>query len=167
MIQLALTGVYRARWTHEINEEWTRNLIKNEPQLNPAKIQATADLMNRVVRDSLIEDYQDLIPSFTLPDPGDRHVMAAAVKARADVIITFNLRDFPDSALKPYVLEAVHPDNFILDVANLSPASALAAARACWQRRGRPPITWDEYLSSLGRAKLPKSADVFRHLSSL
>lgn len=123
--------------------------------------------MNRVVRDSLIKDYQDLIPSFSLPDPGDRHVMAAAVKARADAIITSNLRDFPDSALKPYMLEAIHPDDFILDVANLSPESVLAAARACWQRRERPPVTWDEYLSSLARARLPKSADFFRHLSSL
>lgn len=167
MVQLALTGVYRARWSQEINEEWTRNLIQNEPKLNPDNIRATAEVMNRAVRDCLVEDYQDLIPSFTLPDPDDRHVIAAAVKARADAIVTFNLRDFPDSALKPYLLEAVHPDDFILDVAHLSPAAALMAARVCWQRRERPPITWDEYLSSLERSRLPKTASHLSRLSSM
>lgn len=123
--------------------------------------------MNRVVRDCLVEGYEALIPSFKLPDPDDRHVLAAAVKARADAIVTFNLKDFPASILSPYAIEAVHPDDFILDVADLSPSEVLASAQSCWKRRGKPPLTWDEYLCSLEHSMLPESAKCLRHLSSL
>ncbi len=69
--------------------------------------------MNASVRDCLVENYRELIPALDLPDLDDRHVLAATIVANADVIVTFNLRDFPRENLETYGIEALHPDEFI------------------------------------------------------
>jgi len=102
LIQLAITDLFRAKWTNLIHEEWIRNLIDNRPDLPREKLNQVKDLMNSQVRDSLITDFEQLIPSLTLPDPNDRHILAAAIVAEVDVIVTFNLKDFPDLYLSQY-----------------------------------------------------------------
>ena len=72
--------------------------------------------MNENVRDCLVTDYQWMIPNLNLPDPDDRHVLAAAIKAKAEVIVTSNLRDFPRAQLKKYDIEAQHQDTFIANL---------------------------------------------------
>ena len=69
--------------------------------------------MHRAVPDALVRDYAHLIPNLSLPDPNDRHVLAAAITASANVIVTFNLKDFPATALSPHGLVARHPDLFL------------------------------------------------------
>lgn len=167
LIQLATTEVFKARWSEEVNDEWIRNLLVNSPNLDAMKVKEIAKKMGEAVRDCLIEGYENLIPSIQLPDPDDRHVVAAAIKARADLIVTFNLKDFPQSALADFQIEAVHPDNFILDVADLAPRETLLAAQLCWKRRGKPPLTWDEFLRSLERANLPKTSAHLSYLSGM
>src|SRR5947209_5049247 len=87
------------------------------------------DLMNSHVRNCLVTGYEDLIPTLSLPDPDDRHVLAAAIRSRADVIVTANLQDFPDHVLTTYGLEARHPDEFIVNLLSVSPAEVCSAAR--------------------------------------
>ncbi|HBC40774.1 MAG TPA: hypothetical protein DCZ88_02425 [Pseudanabaena sp.] len=106
LIQLAITDLFRAKWTNLIHEEWIRNLIDNRPDLPREKLNQVKDLMNSQVRDSLITDFEQLIPSLTLPDPNDRHILAAAIVAEVDVIVTFNLKDFPDLYLSQYGIAA-------------------------------------------------------------
>ena len=96
LIQLAIADLFRAKWTNLIHDEWIRNLIENRPDLPKEKLNQVKDLMNSQVRDSLVTDFEQLIPSLTLPDPNDRHILAAAIVAEADVIVIFNLKDFPD-----------------------------------------------------------------------
>ena len=96
LIQLAIADLFRAKWTNLIHDEWIRNLIENRPDLPREKLNQVKDLMNSQVRDSLVTDFEQLIPSLTLPDPNDRHILAAAIVAEADVIVIFNLKDFPD-----------------------------------------------------------------------
>jgi hypothetical protein len=84
LMHLALTDLYRARWTHTIHEEWIRAVLDNRHDLMRAQLDRTRDLMNAHARDALVENYEDLIPSLTLPDPNDRHVLAAAIRGRAD-----------------------------------------------------------------------------------
>ena len=79
LMQLALTDLYRARWTEKIHEEWMRNVLKNRPDLSKEQLERTKSLMNRSVRDCLIEGYEFIIPSLDLPDPDDRHILAAAI----------------------------------------------------------------------------------------
>jgi hypothetical protein len=113
-MNLAITDLFRAKWTDDIHDEWIRNVLKNRPDLTKERLRRTRDLMNSHVRDCLVIGYQDLIPSLTLPDVNDRHVLAAAIVARADVIVTYNLKDFPATILEQYGIEAQHPDEFLL-----------------------------------------------------
>ena len=111
---LALTDLFKARWTDEIHDEWMRNVLENRPDLTLSQLIRTKNLMNANVRGCLVTGYESLIPTLELPDPGDRHVLAAAIRVGADFIVTFNLKDFPEEALAPYGVEAIHPDEFSL-----------------------------------------------------
>ena len=105
LMHLALTDLLRAKWTEAIHEEWIRSVLKNRPDLTRRQLERTRQLMNAHVRDCLVADYEDLIPVLTLPDPDDRHVLAAAIRSSADVIVTFNLADFPPEVLKKWGIE--------------------------------------------------------------
>src|SRR5438067_10785424 len=105
-LRLAQAGLVRARWTDRIHDEWLRNVLKDNPQLSPERLARTRTLMNEAVRDCLVTGYEDLIESLTLPDPDDRHVLAAAIRAGASVIVTYNLADFPAGELARFEIEA-------------------------------------------------------------
>lgn len=102
LLRLAITDTFRAKWTDDIHEEWTRNLKANHPDIDENYLKKTRQLMNAHVRDALVEGYEHLIQSVELPDPDDRHVVAAAIASNADVIVTYNLKDFPAAALTSY-----------------------------------------------------------------
>jgi hypothetical protein len=106
LMGLAGTGLFRARWTDDIHNEWIENLLKNEPHRDRARLERTRNLMNAAVLDCLITGYEPLIPALALPDPDDRHVLAAAIRGRADVIVTYNLKHFPDAILGGYGIAA-------------------------------------------------------------
>ncbi|MCB0307755.1 MAG: PIN domain-containing protein, partial [Bdellovibrionales bacterium] len=93
LMELALTDTFRARWTNEILDEWVDAIHERRPDIPKQNLSKQRALMNDHVRDALIENYQDLIPTLSLPDPKDRHVLAAAIRGRADAIVTFNLKD--------------------------------------------------------------------------
>lgn len=110
---LAVTDLYRARWSSDIHAEWMRNVRRDYPDIAQAQAERIRDLMNANVRDCLITGYESLIPSLSLPDQSYRHVLASAIRSGADAIVTFNLKDFPADALQPFGIEAVHPDLFL------------------------------------------------------
>src|SRR4051794_5934239 len=101
-MHLALLDLFKARWTAAIHDEWVRNVLADRPDLTPAQLNRTRALMDANVRGALVEGHEPLIETLALPDPDDRHVLAAAVHAGADGIVTFNLADFPDDALRPH-----------------------------------------------------------------
>jgi len=100
LMHLALTGAYRARWSVQIHDEWTRNVLKNRSDLTKDQLDRTVVAMNRAVPDCLVNDYEPLMLGLDLPDEDDRHVLAAAIKCGASVIVTYNLKDFPAEILK-------------------------------------------------------------------
>jgi len=146
---LALTDLFKAKWTEEIHAEWMRSVLKNRPDLTLEQLTRTKNLMNANVRDCLVTGYESLITTINLPDPGDRHVLAAAIHTQANIIVTFNLSDFPVKALQPYGVEAVHPDEFIQDLIDLDPKAVATAAQKQRQTLKNPPKTPDEYLDTL------------------
>jgi hypothetical protein len=85
LMYLAVTDLFRARWTNDIHDEWMRNVRKDYPDITQAQVEHIRDLMNTNVRDCLIDGYESMIPAITLPDPEDRHVLAAAIHCGADV----------------------------------------------------------------------------------
>lgn len=109
-MHLAVRDVFVARWTEAIHDEWTRNVLLNRPDLKPAQLARTRTLMDSSVLDCVVTGYEDLTESVSLPDYGDRHVLAAAMGCEAEIIVTFNLKDFPTEVLKPFGIEAQHPD---------------------------------------------------------
>jgi hypothetical protein len=162
LLYLAQTGLFRARWTAQIHEEWIRNLIKNNPSLNKNKLHRTRQLMDAHMPDCLVEGYEFLVESIELPDVDDRHVVAAAIKGQAEGIITFNLKDFPDEKLATYELSAIHPDTFLADMFELSPSAAILAAQQQRSALKNPPMTVDNYLDCLLRQKLPSFVSKLR-----
>lgn len=96
LMHLAVTGIFRAHWSAQVHEEWIGNLLKNRPDLTRAKLERTRHLMDNALPDALVTGYEQLIDSIELPDRNDRHVLAAAIRCGASVIVTVNLRDFPN-----------------------------------------------------------------------
>ena len=162
LMWLALTDLYRARWSDGIHEEWTSNLLEQRPDLTAAMLERTRSLMNQSVRDALVTGFERLIPTITLPDPDDRHVVAAAIHSGASLIVTFNLKDFPAEALRPYNLTAQHPDDFILDLLDLQPALVCQAVANQRRTLKNPPKTVDEYLDTLLKQGLTQTVGVLR-----
>lgn len=162
LMHLALTDLYRARWTDMIHDEWARNVLKQRSDLNPEDLARTRTLMNSHVRDSLIINFEHLIPSIELPDADDRHVVAAAIHGSASLIVTFNLKDFPAERLKCYHLVAQHPDDFIFDLLDLHPASVCLAAANHRRSLKNPPKTADEYLDTLLKQGLMQTVSLLR-----
>jgi hypothetical protein len=99
LLRLAATDLFRARWTDRIHDEWMERLLEDRPELSRGQLMRTRTLMNESVPDSLVTGYEGLVETLTLPDPNDRHVVAAAIRSQAGVIVTFNERDFPKPAL--------------------------------------------------------------------
>lgn len=162
LMRLALTDRFRARWSNTIHDEWIRNLLKQRPELDAAALEKTRTLMNSSVRDSLVEGFEHLIPAIELPDENDRHVVAAAIHSGAETIITFNLKDFPAKALGRYNLEAQHPDDFIVDLFDLHPASVLQALSAQRAALKKPPKTTTEFIDILLKQGLTQTISILK-----
>ncbi len=162
LIRVAQAGLVQGKWTHEILDEVFSNLIRNRPDLDPAKLARTRELMNSAVRDCLVTGYEPLIDSLTLPDADDRHVLAAAIKARAQVIVTNNLKDFPSAVLDAWDMEAKSPDDFVLDQIDLSRESVYSAVQRIADSRANPPATFADVLAMLERDGLVESAAALR-----
>lgn len=159
LMRLALTDLFSAKWTNQIHEEWISNLLKNRPDLNRASLERTKNLMNLNARDCLVEGYEHLIELVKLPDTNDRHVLAAAIHAHCDAIITYNLKDFPEAALSPYNIEVIHPDDFIKLQIELSHQSVILAVKEHRESLKNPPKTVDDYLETLLKQHLPQTVD--------
>jgi PIN domain len=158
LLSLAHQGLYHARWTTTINDEWIRNLAINRPDIDVARLRATAERMAQAIPDSLISGYERFISSIDLPDPDDRHVVAAALVGHADAIVTFNLKDFPSDLLTPLSLEAQHPDDFVVNQLHLNLTEALKAIKAMRARLEQPSQTAAQLLATLEKCGMPQSA---------
>jgi predicted nucleic acid-binding protein len=158
LMWLGLSGKFRARWTAEIHDEWKRNLQVARPDLTREQLDRTSNLMDKAIPDGVVYDYQPLIIGLELPDANDRHVLAAAIRCQASVIVTFNGRDFPSAALAPFGIEAQHPDEFIENLFDLDPAAVVAAAQRQRAQLKNPPMDVDRYLETLMRQGLVQTA---------
>ena len=168
LLQLAVSDIFRARWTADIHREWQDALLRNEPHRERAALDRTRQLMDAHVRDCLVAGYERLIPGLELPDPDDRHVLAAAIVGRCDVIITQNVGDFPEAILKSYGIGAQHPDEFLMDLLSFDVAIFCAAVARVRRRLVRPPYSVDEYLGILTRQGLVGTvAELRRFAASL
>jgi hypothetical protein len=159
---LAVPGIFRARWSDDVHEEWISNLLEKRPDLTRARLERTRELMDKHAPDALVTGYRQLIPALNLPDSHDRHVLAAAVRGGASVIVTNNTKDFPAEALEEFEIEAQTPDEFILHLIGLYADEVLQAAETHRGSLRNPPKTREEYLRTLERQGLIESVTALR-----
>lgn len=156
LIRVAQTGVVRARWSKLILDECFRSILKQRSELKPES------LVRQAVPDCIVSGHEGLIQGLSLPDEDDRHVLAAAIRAGAQAIVTFNLKDF--LTLTPYQVEALHPDDFVLDLIDLSPGAVLTAVRSQAAALKNPPRTVSDILDTLRDNGLVQSVTSLREL---
>ena len=162
LLQLATTELFRARWTSEIHDEWTRSLLRDKPDIAPAKLERMREQMDRAVPDCLVTGYETLLDGIELPDANDRHVVAAAIRCHAAVIVTTNLKDFPDETLEQYGVTAQHPDEFITHLIDLDPGAVCHAVKTVRDRLKAPPFTAAKLLDLLQAQGLLEAATRLR-----
>jgi len=109
LMELAMSGLFRARWSADIHREWMQ-AVSEKRGISIGQLNATRLAMDEAVPDGCVTGYEDLIAALALPDPNDRHVLAAAIRCGANVIVTFNAADFPFEAIKEHGIETMHPD---------------------------------------------------------
>ena len=157
LMWLGLSGRFRARWSSQIHDEWKRSVLRDRPDLTVEQLNRTSALMDQAIPDALVAGHEALAENLHLPDPGDRHVLAAAIRCGASVIVTFNEKDFPAEVLEPFGIEAQHPDLFIDNLFDLDPAAVIAAAQRQRCQLKNPPMTVDAYLDVLLRQGLAQT----------
>ena len=123
--------------------------------------------MNNAFSEADIQNFEHLIPTLNLPDPDDRHVLAAAIHAKADCIVTFNLKDFPSECMQQFDIEVIHPDDFIVHFIKTQPEKCLKAFRYQVDRLKSPPMTASEVLVSLEKCGLVESMRLLRKFLGL
>lgn len=150
-------GLFRARWTEQILDEWTRNLLEQKPQLEDS-IRSQQRAMQEHFAEAIVTGYEPLIPALNLPDPDDRHVLAAAIQCGAQHIVTENLADFPADLLEQFEIEAIDADEFLSRTFDLYPSEALAVLRSLRELYNNPPFSPPEFILDLTAKGLPKLA---------
>lgn len=162
LIRIGLAGLVQAKWTEQIIDETVHALARNHPETPPGKLERLRRLINRSVPDCLVTGYEALIDGLKLPDPGDRHVLAAAIKAGAQVIVTANLRDYPPAELRPWNVEAKSPDDFVLDQIGIDEKVVFACVQQIADSRKRSPATVSDVLRQLENSGLVQSVAALR-----
>jgi hypothetical protein len=160
MLRLAGLNLFKPKWTNEIQEEWIRSLLRNRPDLNRLSLELTRDAMNSAFPDATIEDYEELITSISLPDLKDRHILASAIKGNVDVLVTFNLKDFPRDYLKKYGLAVQHPDEFVSGLILVDRLKAEEALQNMMKSLRKPTRTREELLATLLRCGLKNTVSM-------
>lgn len=149
LLNLAEAGLYELRWSEEVLGETERNILKDRPDLNADDLGRTFAAMRRAFPDAMVSGYHGLVESMT-NDPKDRHVLAAAVVGRADVIVTDNIDDFPEDSCAPHDIDVATADDFCTSVFGLAPERVVAVLDAQARKRSKPPTSMKEMLDYLG-----------------
>jgi predicted nucleic acid-binding protein len=149
LMTLAARDLFLPRWTDTIHDEWMRNVLKNLPHVTAERLERTKSLMLKHVPKAMVTGYEGLIAELQLPDPKDRHVLAAAIHANAGVIVTNNLKDFPKKILEPYEIKTIDPDAFVMSLAASKPDQVLASLRYQRSRLKNPPTSQEVFLAKL------------------
>ena len=147
-------------WSDEIQDEWIRNLLRNRPDLKRASLERTRRNMAVHFPEGRVWGYESIIQTLWLPDVKDRHVLAAALHAKAECIVTFNLDDFPSTVLQSYPIEAISPDEFIFRLLQKRPERIFDVVKLHRLSLTRPPKTVEEYLATLEKQGIPKTVGV-------
>jgi hypothetical protein len=166
LVELSGARIFRGKWSNDIHREWMAAARKVNPGIDPAKLERTKALMNDFVLDSVVDGYQSLVAALNLPDPNDRHVLAAAIVCGADLIVTTNIKHFPVEVLEQYGMLPLHPDQFVQDILDLSEQTVLSCVKRIRERLKNPPMSAEQLLEVYFRNGLVGSVVRLREFAS-
>lgn len=149
LLRATQAGLYTMRCTEEILEEVERNLV-NKGQVTESQARRLTDTIRGIFPEAFIIHHRLLIASMT-NDPKDRHVLATAVACRAQIIVTSNLQDFPQSILAPFGIVAQSPDEFLIRLFHLAPEVIIENVEKQARDLRNPPRTTIELLANLAQ----------------
>ncbi|MGF1430919.1 PIN domain-containing protein [Kitasatospora sp. LaBMicrA B282] len=161
LIRLARHGIVQAKWTEQILDEVEAALRRNDIGDDEKRAELRRR-MNAAVRDCVVTGYEPLIDGLKLPDPNDRHVLAAAIKAGAQVIVTDNSKDFPSECVAEWGIEQKTADDFVMDLIDLDDRVVYGCVMEIAGSRRREPVTFDDVLGQLERSQLIGSVSMLR-----
>jgi predicted nucleic acid-binding protein len=158
LIRLAQADIFQAKWSDGILDEMFNALRRRTKgkAIPEEKLDELRRRMNLAIRDVRVDNYEPLIEALDLPDKDDRHVLAVAIQAKAQMIATFNLKDFPESSLQPFNVEAKHPDAFVLNQLDLNEVKVHACVQQIVDSRNNS--SFEDVLIELGRIGISESA---------
>ena len=160
LLRLAERRLFEPLWTEDILSELSEALAK--AGISPLPVQHLIGEMRGAFPEARIDGYQPLVDSTLCPDPADRHVLAAAVRAKAGAIVTYNRKDFPPEAVEPFEIAVIHPDDFLLDLLDLAPVEVIGDIKQQAQANSRSPNTVEEILNALSKVGITEFAENVR-----
>jgi predicted nucleic acid-binding protein len=168
LMSIAVTGLFAAKWTTKIEEEWIGSLENDRPDLK-GRLGSRRDDMREAVPDWEISEaaWISIAGSLKLPDPNDVHVLAAAIAGHADCIVTRNHQDFPGSILAAHGINVIDPDQFIVNQWDLENVPVMAAFKGMRARRKKPTENVEDFARTLERNGLPVTAQKIREAAAL
>lgn len=169
LMSLATAELFSAKWSARIDDEWVRSIRSIRPDVAEEKLMRRRDAMRKAVPDWEVPESAILVllPGLSLPDPDDRHVLAAAIAGHADCIVTRNLRDFPEQALADFGVEAIHPDRFIICQWDLDAIRTISALKKMRARLRGPALSPDAFADAFARVELTLVAERLREVRDL
>jgi len=162
LLSFAAERLFKPKWSDKIQAEWTRNLLKNRPDLSENQLMLTINAMNLAFPDANVTGFKTSEVRLEMPDPNDKHVVAAAIQAKVNTIVTSNLKDFPPTIEQELHINIQHPDNFLCNIYEQHPEKALEAFRKMTKRLKNPPKTYAEVLASLQKTGLDSITEKLR-----
>lgn len=154
--------LYTPKWSVHIFDEWKE--VMKRKGVPEEEISKRIEKANKAFPDALVDKYEILIDSLNLPDLKDRHVLAAAIKTNANVIVTNNLKDFPTEVLERYGMSAKSADDFLTDIIDLNQDTAIDAFRKMVMNRRNPDLDEYQVLNTLRKNGLKATADYLHTL---
>jgi len=168
VVQIAVDRLVDARWTDEIHDEWIRSLVVDTPAIPIERLQITRRLMNDALPGAIVTGYQRHIQAVTLPDPDDRHVVAAGIAGGASIILTWNLRDFPAREMKKHGLRRQTPDAFLVDLCDQAPDLTLASLANARRNLSKTRVSASDFVNIVkNQGLIQLSARIAGHLTDL
>ena len=162
LLWFAHHDLYTPKWSKHIFDEWFEVMIRNGMSKDEA-LKRTS-IVNDAFPDALVENYEPLIETLTLPDPRDRHVLAAAIRANANLIVTSNLKHFPKEYISGFGLSAKDADDFFTDIIDLNHEASIKAFRDLVMNKKNPPLDDYQILDVFRKNGLENTADYIHAL---
>ncbi|MBU6220682.1 MAG: PIN domain-containing protein [Bacteroidetes bacterium] len=163
LLSLAAEGLFVVKWSDIIQNEWLRNLLANRPDLKKEQLFQTIKAMNLAFPDANVENFEVFISGVNIRDKDDRHVVACAIRCNADLIVTFNIKDFSTKELAKFGIEIQNPDELISNLIDINPKLVYKAISKMVKRLKNPKKTMDEVLTILEKCGLKKSVEKFKN----